>query len=148
MHQRFWLTLAILVWAGSAWATGPYVDHGNQTVTDRATGLMWDQRETSLMNWQAAMAYCEGLSHASYSDWRLPNRNELQSLIDYTKTTAPLVNVTAFPNTSSASYWTSTTTTQSISRAWNLSFANGRVDYVNGSGNNTKFTNNYVRCVR
>ena len=37
------------------------------------------------MNWELALAHCETLSFAGYSDWRLPSRNELQSLIDDTR---------------------------------------------------------------
>lgn len=73
---------------------GRFEDHGDGTVTDHCTGLMW-QRETADMNadgrvddtdwldWCGSLAYCEALSFAGYEDWRLPNVRELSSLVDY-----------------------------------------------------------------
>jgi hypothetical protein len=69
-------------------STNNLVDNGDETVTDTETGLMW-QKATApgIYTWQQALAYAEGLELPSggYSDWRLPNRNELQTLVDYTR---------------------------------------------------------------
>jgi len=137
----FWLLLGLSFWATPLLAT-PFTDNGNSTVTDQATGLIWDQQETSTMTWEAALAYCEGLSLASQTDWRLPNRNELQSLVDYTKTSAPTIDTTAFPSAVSGNYWSSTTYALNSTYAWLVSFGNGYVNF------NSKPYNIYVRCVR
>lgn len=62
------------------------VDNGDGTITDLATGLMWQQGDDGVpRDWQAALAYAEGLGLAEYTDWRLPNAKELQSIVDYTR---------------------------------------------------------------
>ncbi|MHC4432378.1 MAG: Lcl C-terminal domain-containing protein, partial [Planctomycetota bacterium] len=72
-----------------------FKDNGNGTVTDRATGLMWmkvdsgglkaGRNRDGKLNWQEALAWSENLQYAGYSDWRLPNVKELQSIVDYTR---------------------------------------------------------------
>ncbi|OGG99090.1 MAG: hypothetical protein A2600_00480 [Candidatus Lambdaproteobacteria bacterium RIFOXYD1_FULL_56_27] len=131
------LSMGNLVLAGT-----PFADHGNQTVTDLSTGLMWDQRETTTMTWTAALSYCENLSLAGQTDWRLPNRNELESLVDDTKTSAPTINTTYFPSAVSDYYWSSTTYALLSTIAWLVNFNLGDV------GGNSKVTGRYVRCVR
>ncbi len=60
------------------------VDNGDGTVSDLATGLMWQQADDgTARNWQQALAYAENLVLAGHSDWRLPNAKELQSIVDY-----------------------------------------------------------------
>ncbi len=50
--------------------------------TDPTTGLMWQNCPALTQgNWQSAIAYCEALEHAGYTDWRLPSLSELRSLI-------------------------------------------------------------------
>lgn len=62
-----------------------YVDNGDGTVTDTATGLMWQQADDGLdKNWQEALFYCETLDFAGKTDWRLPDIRELQSIVDET----------------------------------------------------------------
>ena len=105
-----------------------FVDNGDQTITDRATGLMWPKSDSgTAMNWQDALAWAQtknAANHLGYSDWRLPNAKELQSLLDYTRspdTTASasinaLFNVTSFTgemcSTEYPWYWSSTTHAQ------------------------------------
>ena len=63
-----------------------FVDNGNGTVSDLATGLMWQQRDDGVgRNWEEALEYAENLELATYTDWRLPNAKELQSIVDYSK---------------------------------------------------------------
>jgi hypothetical protein len=85
-----------------------FIDNGDGTVTDASTGLMWQQDQAGDMLWDAALVYCERLVLAGYDDWRLPNRNELQSLLDYS-VIIPSIDTTMFLNTMSKEYWTSTT---------------------------------------
>ncbi len=68
------------------YGTNDFEDNGDNTVTDHATGLMWQQDDSgSGMLWKAALAYAEASTHAGYDDWRLPNAKELQSLLDYSR---------------------------------------------------------------
>jgi hypothetical protein len=62
---------------------GGYKDNGDGTVTDASTGLMWQQDGLTNKSWEQALSYCENLSLAGYSDWRLPTVKELRSLKNY-----------------------------------------------------------------
>jgi len=71
---------------GPHYGRNDFVDNGDGTVTDRATGLMWVKEDSGKpMNWRSALAYAENLKHAGYDDWRLPNVKELQSIVDYSR---------------------------------------------------------------
>ena len=85
---------------------------------------------------------CEALNLASHSDWRLPNVKELRTLVDNTKSAAPVIDAAAFPSTQSSGYWSSTVYAPNTTYAWNVSFYLGYV-----SNFNQTFTY-YVRCVR
>jgi hypothetical protein len=130
-------------------ATGGFIDNGNGTVTDTSTGLMWQQDTApGSYNWQQALAYCESLTLAGHHDWRLPNRNELQSLIDYNRYN-PAINTDYFPDTVSCDpwpflchYWSSTTLANNPYYAWVVYFYDGYVGY------NYKSGHYYVRAVR
>ena len=63
-----------------------YVDNGDETISDLATGLMWAKADSaSPMNWEDALAHAEGLSLGGHTDWRLPNAKELQVIVDYAR---------------------------------------------------------------
>ena len=99
-----------------------FVDNGNRTISDKATGLMWMQDDSGKgMNWQEALSYGENKEFAGFSDWRLPDTKELESIVDYTrspKTTNspaidPLFNCTKITNEAGKDdypfYWSNTT---------------------------------------
>jgi hypothetical protein len=104
-------------------ATAPdsrYTDHGDGTVTDNSTGLMWRQCSegrsgprclsgpVQLFTWQAALQQAEASTFAGYSDWRLPNVKELASLMEL-RCVGPAINLTLFPATPPhGRYWSST----------------------------------------
>ena len=76
----------ICVWgdeipAGS-FTTSTLGDDDEDVVIDSTTGLMW-QKTIETKTWQEALSHCENLDYAGYSDWRLPNRNELASLVKF-----------------------------------------------------------------
>ncbi len=120
--------------------------NGNGTVTDNSTGLMWQQAEGGSKTWTDALSYCNNLSLAGNSDWRLPNVKELTSIVDYTRG-GPSINTAAFPNANAFSYWSSTTFTYYAGYAWPVDFDNGFVNnYVNV--NSPASDDYYVRCVR
>jgi len=107
-------------------------------VTDSATGLMWQKEYAENKKWQEALKYCEDLAYAGYSDWRLPNKNELASLVNYEKSTAPYSD---FPDMPSKYFWSSSTYTRNTGYAWGM-------DLNYGMSSSTKTDKNYVRCVR
>ena len=108
-----------------------FVDNGDGTVTDRATGLTWMQVDSAALkagashdgklNWAEALVWAENLNYAGHDDWRLPNAKELQSIVDYTRspdTTGsaaidPVFEATPINNEGGAKdfgcYWSSTT---------------------------------------
>ena len=109
-----------------------YVDNGDGTVTDESTGLMWAQDDSGEgMDWLEALEYANSSELAGYSDWRLPNSKELQSLVDYEKTDFPAINTDFFNMTASgfestddaAYYWSSTTQGDFKHTACYISFA-------------------------
>ena len=53
------------------------------TVTDKESSLMWQKQFVSTKTWNEALSYCEEVTTDEKYDWRLPNRNELASLIDF-----------------------------------------------------------------
>ncbi|MEA2014215.1 MAG: DUF1566 domain-containing protein, partial [Thermodesulfobacteriota bacterium] len=123
-------------------AMAALVDNGDDTVTDTETGLMW-QKETAsgTYTWQQALAHAEGMTLGGHSDWRLPNRNELQTLVDYSRYN-PSINPLLEANTVSSSYWSSTTSAYNASNAWLVRFSYG---YVNAPSKSSSY---YVRAVR
>lgn len=107
---------------GKSYGINQFVDNGDGTVTDRATGLTWMQADSGRgMTWQEALAFAENLDYAGHQDWRLPNAKELQSIVDYKRspdtTLSPAIDpafkTTAITNETGQSdypfFWTSTT---------------------------------------
>ena len=114
-------------------------------VIDNRTGLMWQKSYYASGDtwiWQTALKYCEDSTYAGYSDWRLPNKNELASLLDLDKSSAPYSN---FPNIGSLQFWSSSTEiSYDYGDAWIVDFEHGSVEGF------TKIILycNYIRCVR
>ncbi|MCH8533212.1 MAG: DUF1566 domain-containing protein [Saccharospirillum sp.] len=138
-------------------ATTPTVnfeDHGDGTVTDTTTGLMWMRctlgkewhagtscvRAAMIYDWQSALwvaqAINSGVSNADHdlapgfaghADWRLPNKNELASIVE--ERCGPSVNEAIFPNMQSPmDFWSSTPSVRSSNQAWLLSFESGEIN--------------------
>jgi len=123
-------------------SAGSLIDNGDGTVTDSGTLLMWQQGESSVVTWEAALTTCEISTLAGYTDWRLPNHKELLSLVDYAKTTTPAINMTLFPGALSSRYWSSTTVADYTAHAWSVDF-----DYGDSIDDGKTLTY-YARCVR
>ena len=87
--------------SGSVCGIAEWTDNGDGTVTDMTTGVMWQQATEGSMNWEAAISHCEALSLAGYDDWRLPNRRELRSIVDYSRYN-PTIDTAVFPGTLSS----------------------------------------------
>jgi hypothetical protein len=135
-----------------------FIDNGNGTITDLATGLMWSQDDSvTTMNWEEALAYVQQLNdetYLGYSDWYLPNAKELQSIVDYNRSPDatdsaaidPLFHCTQITNEAGQKdwgfYWTGTTHLSQrgaqdavyIAFGRGLGYMNGQFDDVHGAG--------------
>ncbi len=142
---------------GVAWPTPRFTDHGNGTVTDNLTGLIWMKNASNVgavgfgtQTWANACAACNGLKDGEYGlmdgskagDWRLPNLKELQSLVDYGRYNPALPAGHPFIGVKSDLYASSTTNANGTTYAWSMYFYDG---YVYGLD---KGYNSYVWCVR
>ena len=138
------------------WPNSRYRIQGDGTVIDTKTGLMWMQcslgqtyeasdescsGSVSSYDWQAALEAAGAYSFANHDDWRLPNLNELRSLVAYNRY-SPSINSDIFPNTTSSYYWSSSPDTGNSSNAWRLSFSSG------SNGDQSRTSAYYVRLVR
>jgi len=125
----------------------PNYSRANEVVTDHITGLQWQDNADAKtiteywagVQWQEAKDYCAALELGGYSDWRLPNRKELEGLIDYGRT-HPAINP-VFINIE-YHYWSSTTRAGDSDFAWAVSFRYGWNSYFR------KHSRDHVRCVR
>ncbi|RLB64264.1 MAG: hypothetical protein DRH04_11655, partial [Deltaproteobacteria bacterium] len=94
----------------------------DDTVTDTNTSLMWKRTtSTDSMTWEAALAYCQQLNVENFggcNNWRLPNVNELLSLVDFGRT--PTVDNSFFLGSMWANFWSSTSYIFNTSNAWDV----------------------------
>jgi hypothetical protein len=100
-------------------------------VTDTLTGLMW-AKNANLPNgtrtWYQAVDDCNNLNLCGYTDWRLPNVNELESLINANEpNSATWLNGQGFTNVQADGYWSSTTGASNPAYAWIIDMWNGYV---------------------
>jgi hypothetical protein len=104
-----------------------FYSNGHITMNDRQTGLMWvyDAGAHGQANWHAAQARCQQLSYAGYSDWYLPNRDQLRAMYS---------QKSVFKNLQPSRYWSSTF--HNVFFAW-------RVDMANGGGDINRDRNSY-----
>jgi hypothetical protein len=106
------------VQAGVAWSGSRFTDRQDGTVTDNLTGLTWlkDAGALGAATWSQALTTVNQLASGSagLSDgstpgtWRLPNANELESVVDLSSSGPALTAGNPFRNVSDAYYWTST----------------------------------------
>ncbi len=109
----------------TAYGKNNFKANNDGTISDQATGLMWDQTDSKKgMDWEAALAWVQQKNDNNYlghNDWRLPNAKELQSIVDYSRSPQqtnspaidPLFNITAIKDegrsTNYPFFWSSTT---------------------------------------
>lgn len=129
----------LLVRGNSSYGENQFQDNGDGTISDLATGLMWQQNDNGEgILWQDALAYAEGEEFAGYSDWRLPDAKELQSIVDYERSPAttgsaaisPLFHCSEIVNEAGQDdfpwYWSSTTHASQMSGSTAVYVAFGR----------------------
>ncbi len=131
-----------------------YTDNGDGTVTDHVTGLRWQQCTAGLSgaecegdpsqpSWYQAQDYCDTLTLGvgNFDDWRLPEINELQSIIDYGEY-FPAINPAYFPGTPYNYYWSMTEDSGNTSQAWRIFSQDGFQATI------SKGMSGVTRCVR
>ncbi len=113
-----------------------YADH----VTDLRTGLSWAKTSLPATDWATALTVCTSQTTAGSTDWRLPTRAELLSLLDLTQANP----ASSAPNFNLPDQWSHWSAVPSLSGgAWGVSFGDGHV------GIDGVLTHAYhVRCVR
>jgi hypothetical protein len=118
-----------------------FVYNNNGTVSDLATGLMWSKNDSQKgMTWEEALEYAQEMNeknYLGYSDWRLPNAKELQSIVDYDRSLQstdsaaidPIFNITEITdeggNKNYPFYWSSTTHKNTKDGSWAVYIAFG-----------------------
>jgi hypothetical protein len=145
-----------------------YQDNGDGTVTDLNTGLMWEKQSDNgdihdrdqtftFVNAQSHVAALNGATFASYTDWRLPNIRELQSIVDYGVANPAVTSSAFYTNcfggctvlncscTAFAHHWSSTTVTNLPGSAFTVNFTDGAGGVFTKSGVGNLFA---VRAVR
>lgn len=121
--------------SGTASNTQTLTDNGDGTVSESPTGLLWQKclagqnaldcsGTANSIYWSDAITYCENLSFAGRTNWRLPDVNELKNLIVDTQV-GPYINLTYFPNMTNSDCWSSTSAFSGPGSAWTVDFSNG-----------------------
>ncbi|MDD2365137.1 MAG: DUF1566 domain-containing protein [Desulfuromonadaceae bacterium] len=148
--------------SGVAWPTPRFTDNGNGTVTDNLTGLIWLKnanctdtaggiaKSSGYLTWNNAITWSSALSAGTCGltdssragQWRLPNRKELQSLVDRSQANPALPAGHPFSGVRSNFYWSSTSYAVNSTYACFVYMFNGHVY------NHSKPNNYYVWPVR
>src|SRR6185369_3222316 len=136
--------------AGVAWPAPRFTDMGDGTVKDKLTDLIWSKRANSPdinaaapfvcanagndMTWLQSLNFIACLNTNSYrgfTDWRLPNLNELESMVNAgTVDTSVYLNASGFVQVQPSQYWSSTSDASdlpfpSAASAWDMDLAKG-----------------------
>lgn len=114
-----------------------FIENGDGTVTDSKTGLMWAKCAEGLSgsgcaigggaasySWQDALTLAEGKSLAGHNDWRLPDIEELRSIVEE-QCKKPAIDLAVFPNTPSSEFWSASRVSDISNFAWAVVFFNG-----------------------
>ncbi len=131
-----------------------YLDNGDGTITDLNTGLMWEKKsddgtihdQHNVYTWDEAFAVhvatLNSSTFAGHTDWRVPNRKELESILDletfsppvdpvFNTGCVPACTVTTCSCTVSLFYWSSTSLTLAPTFAWVVLSNDGGVNFGN-----------------
>jgi hypothetical protein len=123
---------------------GLSLSNASDVYVDSATGLMWQDNSDAKSikkDWEGAREYCANLELGRYSDWRLPNIKELQSIVDVSYYKHAIKR--GFKNVNTSVYcWSSSVYVSGTKNAWIVDFKNG------STYDNFKTGEYYVRCVR
>lgn len=147
---------------GEPWPFVRYMVQG-EVVVDHLTGLTWT-RDSNIggfpCTWSEAfeqIAVLNQQQYGGYADWRLPNRNELRSLVCYQAKNPALPGGHPFTNFFLGWYWSSTTAAINPAYAWSIHLEGARMFYgrkdqaylfwpVRGIGNSLLPTTGQKQC--
>lgn len=104
----------------------------NNFVLDHLSGLMWYRVPVTTSNWNTAIDGAEASTQGGFSDWFLPNINQLISICNFSITTSSLLNYSPFNiaiTSTTDRIWTSTTVPSSTTNAFGL-FTNGGLSNI------------------
>lgn len=105
----------------------------NEVVSDTQTGLMWTKNASLSdfpVTFNEALSFIKELNHSKlfgYSDWKLPNRKELFSLMSHEAVNPSLTFSHPFINVFTGYYWTSTSCARLPNQAWYIHLGGARV---------------------
>ncbi len=117
---------------GAPWPE-PRFETAGAVVLDRLTGLVWSHDANPAefpLSWPEAFAFVARMNQEAtfgFTDWRLPNRVELRSLVSHQTSKPALPAGHPFVNVVHSWYWSSTTATISPSHAWYVNMEGGRM---------------------
>jgi hypothetical protein len=133
--------------------TSAFTDNGDGTVTHNLTGLMWKQCAEGLsgagcatgsataFTWANALIQAKNANFSGQTDWRLPNKKELESIVEFCGH-SPSINQTIFPATPASNFWSGTPYVPYSTFAWFVRFLDG-VTFANYKAGRA-----FVRLVR
>jgi len=117
-----------------------FISRDDGTVTDKTTGLMWMRCSlgqewngqtcsgtAKIFSWVDGLKTAANYEFANYTDWRLPNKNELESIVEG-RCFSPAINTKIFPETPPAYFWTSSPYAAVAEGAWSIDFGYGTVN--------------------
>lgn len=156
--MRYVCGLVAVIGVGAAWAEcnpllkpsydrSKFVAESKGVVVDLTTGLMWQRcplgyewknsacvlpvGAVTVFSWEQALEQAAKMKNfAGFSDWRMPNKNELGSIVDYA-CAQPALDSTLFPETQPSGYWTGSPNAFTPLRAWAVNFSYG--DHMSSS---------------
>lgn len=141
-------SLSVRCVRGDSYPASSFV-RSSDIVTDQTTNLMWQDNSavsTSRDTWMNPST-CDILNLGGYTDWRIPNRNELESLINRSKTVGIDTNI--FNNCPSGEYWSSTTIANNTTNSAWVAALGQAMGYEGQIGMLQKTSGiPYTRCVR
>ncbi len=120
---------------------GEFTINADGTATHQRTGLIWDRCAWGLSGescengaageytWDNALTQPDSANaqaHKGHTDWRLPTKMELASLVEY-QCHNPAINTEVFPAAPSSSFWSSSPNAYGSHGAWNVYFGYGYV---------------------
>ncbi|MBO7127005.1 DUF1566 domain-containing protein [bacterium] len=134
-------------WNGSACVSGgsslPECSASSGTpCKDSSSGLIWSAKASSRMTWSNAVSYCDNLTEGGYSDWHLPNIDELKTLLIANRVTSNCAVSEANNCLSYSSCWSCSTCTQTGTQSssgtrcsdWGTSYSDGRYSKFGETG--------------